>query len=214
MAVKNYKKGNKTLISKNFVLKEFDCKGGACCSGTKIDSKLISYLQQIRDHFNKSVVINSAYRCKKHNDEVFGAKNSRHLKGQAADITVKNVAPLKVAQYAEKIGIKGIGLYDGFVHIDTRSSKSFWYSANEFYRSTFGGKNPYSEPVNNVKLGSFGNGVKWVQFELKSAGYTVGEIDGICGNITVDAIKKFQKDKGLEVDGICGKKTRKALKSA
>jgi uncharacterized protein YcbK (DUF882 family) len=49
---------------------------------------------------------------------------------------VKGVAPREVAKYAESIGIKGVGLYetsvDGhFTHIDTRTSKSFWYGQSE-----------------------------------------------------------------------------------
>ena len=213
MSVKTYKKGKKTKLSDNFNCVEFDCKGKNCCAETKIDEKLIQYLQQIRNHFKKEVIINSAYRCSKHNSEVFGAKNSFHLKGQAADISIKDVAPLKVAQYAEQIGIKGIGHYDSFTHIDTRSNKSFWYSSKQIKKDTFGGKNPYREPVKNINLGSYGSGVKWVQFELNRVGFTVGEIDGICGDNTENSIKKFQKSCGLTADGICGKKTREALKN-
>ena len=70
------------------------------------------------------------------NSRVGGAPGSRHSKGDAADIVVKGRTPREVAKYAESIGIKGIGLYetsaDGyFVHIDTRSTKSFWYGQNE-----------------------------------------------------------------------------------
>jgi uncharacterized protein YcbK (DUF882 family) len=64
------------------------------------------------------------------------APGSRHSKGDAADIVVKGVSSREVAKYAESIGIKGIGLYetsaDGhFTHIDTRTSKSFWYGQSE-----------------------------------------------------------------------------------
>ena len=45
---------------------------------------------------------------------------------------VEGIHPSEVAKFAESIGILGIGLYetnsDGyFVHIDTRTTKSFWY---------------------------------------------------------------------------------------
>ncbi|MGN1342286.1 MAG: D-Ala-D-Ala carboxypeptidase family metallohydrolase [Bacilli bacterium] len=86
----------------------------------------------MREHFNAPITITSAYRCLTHNSRVGGATGSRHTKGDAADIVVKGVSPKTVAQYAESIGIKGIGLYetsaDGFfTHIDTRTTKSFWY---------------------------------------------------------------------------------------
>ena len=55
----------------------------------------------------------------------------------AADIVVKGVKPLEVARYTESIGIKGIGLYSSFVHVDTRTRKSFWYGHKQEYRATF-----------------------------------------------------------------------------
>jgi hypothetical protein len=66
------------------------------------------------------------------------------MKGQAADFVINGVNPLEIAQYAESIGVKGIGLYgpeDGnFVHIDTRSGKYFWYGHKQEYRDTFAEK--------------------------------------------------------------------------
>lgn len=145
MAIKTYTKTDRINLSKNFNLNEFICKGNGCCTTAKIDVKLVDFLQKIRDHFNAPVTINSAYRCATHNKNVGGASSSYHTKGQAADIVVKNVKPSEVAKYAESIGVKGIGLYetakDGyFVHIDTRTSKSFWYGQGQTPRSTFGGK--------------------------------------------------------------------------
>lgn len=134
-----YIKGTKVKLSNNFSSTEFDCHGSGCCSTTEIDPKLVEYLQKIRDHFKAPVSINSAYRCEKHNARIGGASKSKHKYGQAADIVVKGVAPAEVAKYAESIGIKGIGLYPTFVHIDTRTTKYFWYNHGQEYRSTFGG---------------------------------------------------------------------------
>lgn len=74
--------------------------------------------------------------------------------------------------------------------------------------------NPYPEPTRNIIKGTVGNDVKWVQWVLVNRGYDVGTagIDGICGNDTLSAIQRFQRDNGLEVDGICGRLTRAALK--
>lgn len=144
MAIKTYKKGTATKLSANFKSTEFDCHGSGCCSNTLIDEKLINYVQQIRDHFGKSITISSGYRCATHNKNVGGATKSYHAKGQAADIIVSGIKPAEVAKYAESIGILGIGLYetdsDGhFVHVDTRTSKSFWYGQKQASRTTFGG---------------------------------------------------------------------------
>lgn len=143
MAVKTYSKTSNASLSKDLKVREFSCHGSGCCSTVMIDEQLVEYVQKIRDHFGKPITITSGYRCPTHNRNVGGATGSRHAKGQAADIVVSGVAPKTVAQYAESIGIKGIGLYetskDGhFVHIDTRTAKSFWYGQAQAYRSTFG----------------------------------------------------------------------------
>ncbi|MCR1959737.1 hypothetical protein CWE04_01715 [Thomasclavelia cocleata] len=50
-----------------------------------------------------------------------------------------------------------------------------------------------------------------VQERLNNLGYNCGSIDGINGDNTQKAIKKFQQDNGLQVDGIVGKNTWKCL---
>lgn len=145
------KKGQRVSLSENFVSKEFDCHGVGCCSTTKLDKRLVEYLQAIRDHFKKPINITSAYRCEEHNRRIGGATRSYHMQGKAADIVVSGVTSREVAKYAESIGILGIGLYetqaDGyFTHIDTRTTKAFWYGQNEEYRSTFGGSQVSPEP--------------------------------------------------------------------
>lgn len=52
---------------------------------------------------------------------------------------------------------------------------------------------------------------KDIQRKLKNKGYSCGSIDGIVGNNTINAIKKFQKANGLKVDGIVGAKTMAKL---
>ena len=111
-------------LSANFTVKEFACKDGNVA--VLIDDKLVDGLQKIRTHFGKPIHINSAYRTPAHNKAVGGSPNSQHLQGKAADIVIAGVSPLTVAQYAESIGMGGIGLYDGFTHVDSRDNKSKW----------------------------------------------------------------------------------------
>ena len=156
MAIKTYKKGVSTQLSTNFRSVEFDCKGSGCCSSTQIDDKLVEYLQNIRTHFGKPLYITSGYRCETHNKSVGGAVGSRHSKGQAADIYIDGVKPAEIAKYAESIGVLGIGLYetnaDGFfVHIDSRTTKSFWYGQKEAHRETFGGKKTTTSQIETPK---------------------------------------------------------------
>ncbi len=61
------------------------------------------------------------------------------------------------------------------------------------------------------KYGSNGDEVRKIQTKLKNWGYYNGNVDGIYGSKTFEAVKKFQKANGLNVDGIAGDKTLAAL---
>ena len=193
MAIKTYTKGSKTKLSENFNSSEFDCHGSGCCSSTLVDDKLVTYLQQIREHFGKPVNISSGYRCATHNKNIGGATNSRHSKGQAADIYITGVTPAEIAKYAESIGILGIGLYetnsDGFfVHVDTRETKSFWYGQNEASRTTFGGTTVATTnkiDTSAVKDTAADPKVIWDYFKAK--GLNDFGIAGLMGNLYAES---------------------------
>ena len=61
------------------------------------------------------------------------------------------------------------------------------------------------------KYGSRGNEVTQIQTKLKRWGYYNGNIDGIYGSQTLEAVKYFQRKNGLAVDGIAGKNTLEAM---
>ena len=61
------------------------------------------------------------------------------------------------------------------------------------------------------RYGSRGDEVRTIQTKLKRWGYYTGNIDGIYGNKTVEAVKYFQRKNGLAVDGIAGTNTLKAM---
>ncbi len=56
-----------------------------------------------------------------------------------------------------------------------------------------------------------GADVEMLQLWLGSLGYTFGQLDGIYGKQTEQAVKKLQKDRGLLTDGQVGKKTLQAM---
>ena len=241
MAIKSFKKGSEERLAPNFRAREFDCPGRDCCTQTPVDEKLVSILQNIREHFGKPVYV-TAYRCPTYNAQVANAApDSYHKYGMAADISVAGVDPLEVAKYAEAIGVLGIGHYDDFVHVDTRGVKSFWYSHNQIRRSTFREEEDYplEQFVRQVQetIGAIVDGiagtetlsktvtlsarvnrthllVALVQKRLNGLGYTqVGEADGIAGAKFDAAVKAFQRDNGCVVDGelTAGKLTWKKL---
>lgn len=62
-----------------------------------------------------------------------------------------------------------------------------------------------------LRQGDKGGEVKEVQRRLKQWGYYDGAVDGIFGEGTARAVKKFQSKNGLTPDGIVGKATYAAL---
>lgn len=234
MGYKYFTKGQSIKVSDHFYSNEFDCHGSGCCTQTIVNEKLIEYVEQIRVHFNAPITITSPYRCPTHNSRpsVGGAPGSRHTKGDAADIVVKGVAPRIVAQYAESIGILGVGLYetatDGyFVHIDTRDYKSFWYGQGQRAVTTFGtytGTNVSAPNVQNtssvdtiLNIGDRGSAVKAMQEKLIKLGFSCGNAgaDGDFGQATYNAVKNFQrKIGGILIDGIAGCQTLTAIDKA
>ena len=61
------------------------------------------------------------------------------------------------------------------------------------------------------KKGSSGAVVTEIQKRLKNWGYYAGEVDGVYGSKTEEAVKYFQKKNGLTADGQAGNQTLAAL---
>lgn len=118
--------------SKNLSWSELSCKDGTPypdeyrLDGTVVNLSFV--FEQIRTVCgNRIIKIHSAYRSKKHNTSIRGAKNSQHVLGKALDLappkgyTVKKFYDLiKTLAQTNVNEIGGIGLYPTFVHIDIR----------------------------------------------------------------------------------------------
>ena len=123
-------------ITKNFSLYEFRCRDKQQTpvheSLYKNVVELAQNLQHLRDCIEEPISINSSYRTEAHNKSVNGSLSSQHLKAKAADIVVKNLEPIDVAEtikFLIKNGIMkegGVGIYDTFVHYDIRGTKARW----------------------------------------------------------------------------------------
>ncbi|BCI61573.1 spore cortex-lytic enzyme [Solibaculum mannosilyticum] len=61
------------------------------------------------------------------------------------------------------------------------------------------------------KYGSQGSEVRQIQTKLKNWGYYFGQVDGIYGSETQEAVRFFQRKNKLQVDGIAGPKTLEAM---
>ncbi len=192
-------------ISRNFRSAEFAC----CQKPWPIDSRLVDFLQQIRDHFGKPLHISSGYRCPEHNAQAGSTDKSYHTKGMAADIWIEEYLyqPKIIAQYAESIGVPGIGLYEGsrdmwFVHIDTRPQKIFWYSHQEIIVPSFL-DTQIQLSLRVLQQGHLGSDVTALQQLLNANGHAC-QIDGSFGPATKKALLAYQQAQGLAIDGSCG----------
>ncbi len=114
-------------LHQHFNRSEFACKCG--CGFDTVDTVLLEALVSIREHFGAQVRVTSGCRCAAHNKAVGGSEKSQHKKGRASDIQVSGVSPVKVADYAESLGLS-VGRYVTFTHIDSRTyPRALWGDA-------------------------------------------------------------------------------------
>lgn len=112
----------------HFSLDEVRCP---CCDTIKLIPAVITHLtklEELRTQYGKPIIINSGFRCPKHNAEVGGAPSSWHLLF-ATDIRpdIGNESDL---MYLYKLALAanwgGIGLYEGRIHLDIRPEPTRW----------------------------------------------------------------------------------------
>lgn len=116
---------NDIQISKNFKLREFECKDGN--HQVMIHAELLSKLQTLRDKVGSSIVINSGYRTPEYNNKIGGVNESFHTKGMAVDIQIpKGYTVDSLAVLAKSVGFRGIGKYKTFLHVDVRPTLTQW----------------------------------------------------------------------------------------
>lgn len=106
---------------KHFKKSEFTCKCG--CGSNNMDLRVVKIADQIRDYFGKPVIVNSGYRCSKHNKAVGGVSGSRHLVGKAIDLYVQGVSGSTLLNYTKQLVNQGKLRYTyliggNAVHID------------------------------------------------------------------------------------------------
>lgn len=115
-----------------------------------------------------------------------------------------------VMKYQKSIGLRADGkpgnktlsaLYDGVESINKTS--------NTDRKNQTKPKNPRA-----LYYGCTGSRVRQLQRSLKNVGCYNGALDGVYGDLTFDAVKKFQYKKKLHADGIAGTKTLNALNNS
>jgi len=146
-------------LSTNFWSKEFRCPCLKCRrKKVRVSSLLLFKLEMmiiIIDKgldFHRPVIVLSGNRCKKENKKIGGFPGSEHIPdpdGEAADIKVIGITPIKLGLIAEKVGGLRIGIAKWGIHVDVKipSPSRFW---------VYMGKKPiYSGPIENNDLLKF-----------------------------------------------------------
>jgi len=99
----------------NFNLQNFDCP---CCGSNKMKDRFLFKLQATRYKANIPFIIDSGFRCPKHNVDVGGKPTSDHLTGEAADIKcVDSRSRFLILRAAFDIGFVRIGIGKTFIHL-------------------------------------------------------------------------------------------------
>lgn len=117
------------MTKSNFLFHEFILSGTAEKLGLKnipdwesianLESLVFHVLQPLRDFINVPIYINSGFRCPALNAALKGAKNSQHLRGQAADITTYKT-DLDDAMFSfiqKRLPFDQVIRYDNFIHV-------------------------------------------------------------------------------------------------
>ena len=127
-----YRFDDKTQLSEHFNVSEFRCKCGTE-HDTILSSELVSKLENLFSAINCSkIIVNSGYRCAKHDKNVGGTGTGQHTTGNAADIVCYDnkgdkISTKVVTCAAQDLGFNGIGkINDTATHVDVRKG-SKWY---------------------------------------------------------------------------------------
>ncbi|MGI6200169.1 MAG: peptidoglycan-binding protein [Christensenellales bacterium] len=132
--------------------------------------------------------------------------------GEATERAVTNFQKYNDLEQVGYVGMKTADLLDldGKVSGDEGDStpEADTSSSSDSDRKQFDGKT-YS--ASTLVYGDTSDAVKQAQQQLKKAGYLSANATGYFGDATLEAVKDFQKDKGIQTLGVIGPATKEAL---
>lgn len=182
----------------NNTLKIREFRGSSRSNILWTDKRTMQAWNSFRYLYGRTVYVGFAFR---RTYEGGHSSQSQHYAGTAFDVgqTANNLVRNEIRNAAVNSGVwsyvEPARLTPTWVHFDRR------FGTPACSRGGF--------PV--VRLGSRGNYVLIAQDNLNTLGYTTGGLDGIFGTKTQDAVRRYQKVKGLIQDGIVGCNTWASL---
>lgn len=115
-----------TKLTRNFSLEEL-----ACHDGTPVPAEFrknaleVCKRAQALRNVTGPLIVTSGYRTRPYNKRVGGVKGSQHLTASALDLCSREFTPAQLADkylelvHAGVIPDGGLGVYPGWIHIDT-----------------------------------------------------------------------------------------------
>lgn len=106
--------------------------------------ELARAFERIRELCEFALIVDSAYRTTEYNASIGGAAGSQHIQGRALDLKPAAMPKGALGRYQDRLNrllsaakkarseklLNGIGIYDGFIHIDTRpGTQVTWYGS-------------------------------------------------------------------------------------
>lgn len=119
------RQGEEQMAFKYFTLDEFACKE---TGENHISLYFVATLDRLREDCGFPFIITSGYRSPNHSIEAAKDEPGIHTEGIASDIAVNGGSQrYMLVKKAMEHGFNGIGVDEGFVHLDRRSGhKVLW----------------------------------------------------------------------------------------
>lgn len=169
------------------------------CSGCNIVPKSVQYQREEEKLIGSTDIINPKI------EEVQVILKSEGYEPGNTDGRMGKETRDAIKAFQESIGLKSTGYIDKTTLTqleDSRRAKEILESKKDYAL-----KARESKEKAGANKAEFKPAGKDIQTALKNAGFDPGKIDGKMGPRTRQAIKDFQKSKGLVPDGVVGPKT-------
>ncbi len=188
---------------------------------TRLTDRGRDYYEIIRETNAPAVLVECAFLNNPNdmelkNDRNFGRAIGNGIGAVFGYGTIKDLVILEGIQWINSRYMLGI-VEDGVFDHDTQKGlcKALQVENNLQYMTDLVDDGLYGPltkaAIRDVGLGAEGNIAKILQILLYANGHTSVKPDGIFGPVTLEAVKSYQKSKGLAVDGIAGPNTFEKL---
>jgi len=115
-----FEKTYKGHLSPYLTTREYRCRCfNSECTRTLIVASTVRSFNRLRTAYGKRIIVNSAFRCQKHNEAVGGVEDSFHKIGAAMDLRPEGDFTTKELDILEGHALLYFDIvlrYDGFIH--------------------------------------------------------------------------------------------------